>query len=178
MNNESRSLPAFREEQRFQQVWIWFLVLGIAALIWYSAIQQIILRRPFGSRPAPDTLLIIFWLLFGIGMPVFFLSARLVTEVRSDGIYVRFFPIHFSYHKISLGELKSFEVRKYNALREYGGWGIRYGPQGKAYNVGGNRGVQLVLTDGKRILIGSQRPEEFLSALQSEHAHHQTSVNK
>lgn len=173
MIRENQSIPAFREEQRFHQVWVWFIVLGIAALIWYSTIQQIILRRPFGSRPAPDMLLIIFWLLFGIGLPAFFLSARLITEVRSDGIYVRFFPVHFSFHKIAYEELGSFEVRKYNALREYGGWGIRYGPQGKAYNVGGNRGVQLVLTDGKRILIGSQRPEEFLAALQSEHARFQ-----
>jgi hypothetical protein len=90
-----------------------------------------------------------------------------------DGIYIRFFPFHFSYKEIAFHDLKSFEVRTYNALREYGGWGIRYGPQGKAYNVGGNRGVQLVLADGKRILIGSQKPEEFLAAVQAEHARYQ-----
>jgi hypothetical protein len=173
MNQESHSFSAFREEQRFQQVWVWFIVIGLAVLVWYSAVQQIILRRPFGSRPAPDTLMIIFCLMFGIGLPVLLLSAKLITEVRSDGIYIRFVPFHFSFHKIAFEELKSFEVRKYNALREYGGWGIRYGPQGKAYNVGGNRGVQLELVDGKRILIGSQRPEEFLEALQSEHSRYQ-----
>ena len=173
MNLESQSFAAFREEQKFQQVWVWIIVLGLAALVWYSAIQQIVLRRPFGSRPAPDTLLIIFWLLFGIGLPMLMLSAKLITEVRSDGIYIRFVPFHFSFHKIALEELKSFEVRKYNALREYGGWGIRYGPQGKAYNVGCNRSMQLELVDGKRILIGSQRPEEFLAALQAEHSRYQ-----
>ena len=173
MNLDSHSYAAFREEQKFQQVWVWLIVLGIAALVWYSAIQQIVLRRPFGDRPAPDTLLIIFWLLFGIGLPLLMLSAKLVTEVRSDGIYIRFVPFHFSFHKIPLEEVKSFEVRKYNALREYGGWGIRYGPQGKAYNVGGNRGMQLELADGKRVLIGSQRPEEFLAALQAEHSRYQ-----
>ncbi len=176
MNRERQSIPAFREEQKFQQIWVWFIVLGIAALMWYSTYRQIIQRRPFGSRPAPDTLMIIFWLLFGVGLPALIFSIRLITEVRDDAIYIRFFPIHFSFHKISFDELQSFEVRKYNALREYGGWGIRYGPQGKAYNVGGNRGVQLVLQDGKRILIGSQRPEEFLAALQSEHARHQKST--
>ena len=173
MNLESHSYTAFREEQKFQQVWVWLIVLGLAALVWYSAIQQIVLRRPFGDRPAPDTLLIIFWLLFGIGLPLLMLSAKLVTEVRSDGIYLRFVPFHISFQKIPLEEVKSFEVRKYNALREYGGWGIRYGPQGKAYNVGGNRGMQLELADGKRILIGSQRPEEFLAALQAEHSRYQ-----
>lgn len=169
MNSESYSIPSFHEEQRFRQIWIWFLIIGIAALIWYSAFMQIIQRRPFGEHPAPNTLLIIFWLLFGIGLPAFFLLTRLITEVRMDGIYIRFFPLHLSYKKIALQDLQSFEVRTYNALREYGGWGIRYGPQGKAYNVGGNRGVQLVLTDGKRILIGSQKPEEFLAAIQAEH---------
>jgi hypothetical protein len=176
MKREGQSFSAFHEEQKFQQIWVWFIVLGIAVLMWYSAIQQIILRRPFGSRPAPDTLLIIFWLLFGVGLPVLIFSVRLITEVRSDAIYLRFFPLHLSFHKIAFEELQSFEVRKYNALREYGGWGIRYGPQGKAYNVGGNRGVQLVLQDGKRILIGSQRPEEFLAALQSAHARYQKST--
>ncbi len=169
MNSEGYSIASFREEQRFRQIWIWFLILGIAALMWYSAFTQIIQRRPFGENPAPNSLLIIFWVLFGLGLPVLFFSIRLITEVRLDGIYIRFFPFHFSSKKIAFQDLQSFEVRTYNALREYGGWGIRYGPQGKAYNVGGNRGVQLVLTDGKRILIGSQKPEEFLAAIQAEH---------
>ncbi len=172
MNTEGYSIPSFREEQRFRQIWVWIIVLGIAALMWYSTFMQIIQRRPFGGNPAPDTLLIIFWLLFGIGMPALLFSARLITEVRMDGIYIRFFPFHFSYKEIAFRDLKSFEVRTYNALREYGGWGIRYGPQGKAYNVGGNRGVQLVLIDGKRILLGSQKPEEFLAAIQAEYARH------
>ena len=44
-------------------------------------------------------------------------------------------------------------MRRY---REYGGWGIRGGLRGtKAYNVSGNRGVELMLADGRTVLIGS-----------------------
>lgn len=168
------SLVLFREEQRFRQFWVWLIVLGLAAFIWYSAVRQILLKRPFGSRPAPDTLLIIFWLLFGIGLPLLLFSAKLITEVRQDGIYIRFFPLHLAFQKISFEELKTFEVRTYNALRDYGGWGIRYGPQGKAYNVGGNRGLQLEFQDGKKLLIGSQKAEELLIAIQAEYARHQS----
>jgi hypothetical protein len=32
--------------------------------------------------------------------------------------------------------------------------------------VSGNRGLQLELISGERLLIGSQRPEEFLRAIQ------------
>ena len=60
-----------------------------------------------------------------------------------------------------------WEARTYRPLLEYGGWGIRYAPFGKgwAYNVHGSQGVQLELTNGKRILIGSQRAEELARAI-------------
>ena len=35
----------------------------------------------------------------------------------------------------------------------------------KAYNVSGNRGVYLEYSDGKKLLIGSQKPEKFAEAL-------------
>jgi hypothetical protein len=34
-----------------------------------------------------------------------------------------------------------------------------------AYNVSGNRGVQLEFSNGKRLLIGSQRPEDLAAAI-------------
>ena len=37
---------------------------------------------------------------------------------------------------------------------------------GKAYNVSGNRGLQLELSSGKKILIGSQRADELARILQ------------
>jgi hypothetical protein len=90
---------------------------------------------------------------------------NLTTEVRSDGLYIRFFPFHLSFRRIPLDDLKAYEARTYSALREYGGWGIRWGWRGKAYNVRGNRGVQLELSNGERILIGSQRAEQLAEAL-------------
>jgi hypothetical protein len=80
---------------------------------------------------------------------------------------VRFFPLQFHSHKISYGDIKSYEIRSYSALKEYGGYGIRYGTKGKAYNVYGNRGIQIEFQDGKCLLIGSQRPEELMQALES-----------
>lgn len=51
-------------------------------------------------------------------------------------------------------------VRQYRPILDYGGWGIRWAPgKGWAYTVRGNLGVQLELSDGKRLLVGSQSPE-------------------
>ncbi len=102
----------------------------------------------------------------GIGLPVLLYSIRLVTEVRSDGLYLRFFPFHFSFLRFPDRWHQAYEAITYSPLGEYGGWGIRYGWNGKAYNVSGNQGIQLELNEGKRILIGTQSPLDFLSALQ------------
>ncbi len=56
-------------------------------------------------------------------------------------------------------------MRKYSALKDYGGYGVRYGKNAKAYNVTGNKGIQIELIDGKRILFGSHHPEGFVQAL-------------
>ncbi len=159
--------PVYREVQRFRQIWIWLIVLTVAGLIWYALITQLFLQRPFGNNPMPDGWLIIFWIIFSLGLPLFVFYCRLITEVREDGLYIRFFPFHLSFRKIAFNELKRCEVRTYNPIREYGGWGIRYGPKGQAYNVSGNQGVQLELVNGKRLLIGSQRPEELWQAIRS-----------
>ena len=158
-----KSSIIFREVQHFRQTWLWLIILLTAGLFWYGGIQQFILKIPFGSNPAPDAALLIFWLIFGIALPACFYSIKLITEVRNEGLYFGFPP--FPLRKIPLDDLKRYEVRIYSPIKEYGGWGFRYGWKGKAYNVSGNRGVQIELSNGKRILIGSQKPEELAKAI-------------
>jgi hypothetical protein len=58
--------------------------------------------------------------------------------------------------------LKAY-IRKYNPIKDYGGWGIRWGSfrKGNAYNMSGNMGLQLVFKDGKKLLFGTQRSSEL-----------------
>ncbi len=155
----------FREVQYFRQPWVWLLVLGVSGVTLYAMVQQILLGKPFGNNPASDAVLIVIVVVFGFCFPLLFYLLNLKTEVRSDGLYYRFFPFHLSVRRIPLGDLKSFEALTYRPLREYGGWGIRWGSRGKAYNVSGNRGVQLELVGGQRIMIGSRRAQELAEAL-------------
>lgn len=164
----------FREEQRFTQPWIWWLLGGVLALVGgvfgFGLVQQLVYDRPWGNNPMSDTSLVLAALtqvaVVG-GLVWLFRAMRLVTEVRSDGLHVRFRPFvrkHFPFETI-----RRCEARTYRPIAEYGGWGIRFGwgGRGKAYNVRGDRGVQLEFTDGKRLLIGSQRAEELEAAIVS-----------
>ena len=157
----------FREEQRFRQVWMWGIVIIPSVIMWRGFILQLFYGIPAGNSPASDAVTIIAWVLIGLVLPLFIYVNRLITEVRRDDLYIRFFPYHMAFRKILWREIKSFEERTYRPLREYGGWGIRRGFGGWAYNVSGKRGVQLELMSGKRLLIGSQKPGEIVEAILS-----------
>jgi hypothetical protein len=155
----------FEETQRFTQWWIWLPIGGVAALAWFGVYQQVVLGRPWGTNPAPDGVLLFFWLLTGIGLPVLFGVAHLRAEVRDEGLYLRHFPFHLRYRHWPFDEIVQAQPVRYSPLREYGGWGIRLGRAGWAYNVKGDLGVQVLLRSGKQILIGSQYPEDLAEAI-------------
>lgn len=158
---------AFKETQRIRQWWIWLLILIVAGSAWTAFVHQIVLSDPFGENPAPDFVIWLLFIIFGVGLPWLIFSIRMVTQVRSDRVYIRFFPLHS--RTIYFEDIKSYTACKYHPIKEYGGWGIRRSLRnGMAYNISGNRGVRFELNNGKKILIGSQKPDEFAAAIQRE----------
>jgi len=162
----------FREVQRFKQRWLWALivvsVLVSVGLFGWGMVQQLVFGEPWGDRPMSDTGLAVtgtLTILLHLGIIALFAVCRLIIEVRSEGLYIRFVPFHLSYRRIPLEDLESFEALTYRPMREYGGWGIKGGRGGTAYNVSGDRGVRLNYATGRHILIGSQRADELAEAI-------------
>jgi hypothetical protein len=132
--------------------------------MWWIFFQQIIRGRPWGTNPAPTWLVWLMWPVFGLGLPLLFHSMLLVVEVRPGRVDIRYRP--FVNRTIALRDIERLTARTYEPIREYGGWGIRGWPgQRVAYNVSGNRGVELLLRDGHRVMIGSQQPERLALAI-------------
>jgi hypothetical protein len=102
-------------------------------------------------------------IVFVVGLIYLFYTMKLITEVQDNDLFVQFFPL--SQQVISFDSVRRCEVRIYNPIKEYCGWVIRYSKRGKAYNVSGNRGVEIEFHSGKPLLIGSQKPEELEKAI-------------
>lgn len=151
--------PLYSEKQRFRQWWLWLLVLPGPGFCLWAIFQQIIMHSPIGNNPTSDFVLIIFGLIVGVGFPLFIYTAGLDTEVRKSGLSVRFRPFHRKWVVFDFDSIRKAEARTYSPLKDYGGWGIRNGRSGKAYNVSGNKGVLLTLKDGNNVLIGSRNHE-------------------
>jgi hypothetical protein len=153
----------FHEVQQFSKTgWFTALVLGSAV----TAIAGFLLwlNSPVDKAAIPC-------LALGIGVAaalaivILALCSKLTVDVKRSGLYIQYFPFHLSPKRIPLENVIRLEIKTYRPLRDYGGYGIRYGAAGKAYNVSGNRGVDLKFTAGKNLLIGSQRSEELAEAL-------------
>jgi hypothetical protein len=169
----------YRENQKFKEPAIWIgltvsalVVIGIFGLGFY---RQIIQGRQFGNNPMSDNgLTVAFALVVFLFLSVFLLFgfAKLTIEIDRRRIAFRFFPFHFKFQQIGWDKIEKFEVITYKPIRDYGGWGIKFGKKGKAYNVAGDKGLQLQLKSGKNILIGTQKAAElsdFLSKLQQQY---------
>ncbi|MDQ7961216.1 hypothetical protein [Flavobacterium lindanitolerans] len=156
----------FTERQRFKQWWLWFILLGINGLFLFGVIKQVVGGEPYGDKPMSNTGLIITTALT-VFLTFLFVSFRLETIIRKDGIYVRFSPFHLKFRHYAWETLTKCYVRQYAPIAEYGGWGLRYGfmGKGKALNVSGNKGLQLEFTDNKKLLIGTNKPYELTEIL-------------
>lgn len=147
----------FREVQPFTKSPVfWVAIAGVALSIAVPLATPLV--RDHLSGPIPVMFLI------PAAVLLWFLVMRLETEVREDGVHLLFralwFPKTFPWDRIERAE-----AVEYRPIRQYGGWGIRCGRQGWAWNVHGSKAVMLHLRNGKSFLIGSQEAERLAAAI-------------
>ncbi len=148
----------FNEVQYMRQWWLILLLVGIDVV----TVIAFVVALP---QMQPGYILLMSLPLLAATALLWY--SHLVTEVRYNGLFIRYVPFHLSFVEIPLADVQSVDAVTYNPIRDYGGWGIKYGKGGKAYNVMGNRGVKIVYSNGRHILIGSQKPEELAQAVRS-----------
>ena len=143
-------MERFREVQYFSW-WVYVLLLGVG----------LVLARAYRAS--------------GSGLPLAFIALivilttlflRLETLVSEKELVVRFGWLPVVKKRILLTEITRVEASSYQPLRDFGGWGWRFGQGGvQAFTTKGSAGVFLWLQDGKRYLVGSPRSGELAQAL-------------
>jgi hypothetical protein len=150
----------YKESQRFTQWWMWALmILGTAAFVYALAQSGAFSGQDEPGAETAATLALV-GLLLAIAL---FVGMRLDIQINESAVYYRFFPFQRRFKFCEWSEVESVDIREYKPLTEYGGWGIRFKLRGKgwAYSVSGNKGLQLELKNGKRLLLGTQRPDDM-----------------
>lgn len=153
----------FKEQQRFTQTWL-------IALIVISTIMPLIVILKDSDKMSTSGLITTICVVLLAPAIIFFF--KLNTRIDEKGIHYQFFPIHFKFKTITWQEINVAYIRKYDAISEYGGWGLKGGAlwnksKGTAINVSGDIGIQLELKTGKKLLIGTQLEEQAKQVLET-----------
>lgn len=160
----------YREEQNFA----WWLYAALMLMLGLAVVGFRLANR---GTPLPDApqgiggLEIPLYMLVGLGLPsiLVFGVLHMTTEVTPGACHVWFGWIPTIRRSIPLASIQRVEIVGYRALRDHGFWGIRTLKDGeRIYTANGDRAVRLHLSDGTRVLIGTQRPEDLAGTLESE----------
>ncbi len=162
------SAIVYREEQTFD--WRVYAFVAFCEIVAWCSLGWYVREAPHRAALGEFHGLPVTWLaVFLLAVVTFFLFAilHMTTEVTPTDVHIWFgwFPIYRK--RFGIGTIQRVEVVTYRPIADYGGWGIRVGRDGeRVLNAKGNRGVRLELSDGSRLLIGSQQPETLARTLE------------
>lgn len=151
----------FKEEQKFNQWWLWLILILMGVLPIVGIYKQLILGEKLGDNPMSDFSLLIFSIIM-FSLVGLFLIMKLKTSIDKNGINMHFFP--FIKKSVDWQQIKNVKVVNYGFV---GGWGIRlWTKYGTVYNIRGNKGLEIVLKSGKKFLIGTQKETELSTIIE------------
>ena len=149
----------FRETQRMPPSWrapVLAIAGGGALLYVWSA--------SLAGGAGAATLIGLVAVVAGLAVASLAIVARLEVSVTGASVDVRWVPL--ARRSIPFASIRQAEPVTYRPIRQFGGWGIRFGRRGaRAYSMSGDRAVRLTLHDGSEIYLGSLEPEALAAAI-------------
>ncbi len=141
-------VPVFSEEQRFEPcISMLIVVAGVPV--------PVVLSVEMGVRG------MLLGTVVALAPLALFVPARLTAEVTESGLSVQLFPFHLRARWVPFSEIESVEQVQLSASS----YGVGWTRAGWTYTVAGTDGVRI-RRDDRDLFVGTQRPEELMTALQ------------
>lgn len=153
----------FQEKQYFDK-WMWFFVLA-GAMIMINV--GTLLTLFFAIPEIPSVLL----MLAGVPVLIFaiigfvFSKMEMTTEIRHDGLYIKYRPTQRVFRNYPFENIESYERSKGGVIDGLNSWRVRRYPNKISYLCGSHEKVLIRLSNGKSLLIDSKRPDELIAAI-------------
>lgn len=162
----SKSL--FKEEQKHTTPWIWMIIIPVVCLYIYFMFT----KKADSSFIEGDDLvgyIIICIVLFAmmLGLTVLFYKMKLTTLINNDGIYILFPPHKKKDLFIAKTEISKYKIIDYNSISRMKGYSLKSKLKRttKAYTLIGKHGLVIYLSNGKKVLIDTNRKEAVRLAM-------------
>jgi len=156
------------EERSGWSWWVHLMLLGVLVAVVWPVADAAGGGGGEGGASATGSAAVL-RLLLGLGIPLLFYTfvGQLRTRVRPEGVELSWGLAGVIRKTIPFEEIQAVEAVTYSPLKEFGGWGLRFGGRGKqAWTTRGNRAAVLTLANGTRFYLGSDRPERVIQWIQ------------
>lgn len=157
----------FHESQSFRLRYAKYVLAAPPGALLFITLRQVIWHQPW-RHPALTNGELLFQTSLLVLVYLRLLTVRLVTELRAGELLVGLRGL-WRKRRISMDRVRKARVVQYDPVNDFGGYGMRSGRLGQAYIARGNRGVELEFEDGRKILIGSQMPDQLAKAIAASH---------
>ena len=156
--------PLIEESQ--QNTHLIVIIIGSVTSILFGTLSflQIVLKQSVGNHPAPNWLLLLFFL-GSVALILIFSLQKLKLSITQEAIYLSF-GIFTRPKIIYFYEIRKISFRKYDAIKEFMGWGVRFNSIERCYTVSGDNAIEITLLNNKKILVGTQKLSDFKMVLE------------
>jgi hypothetical protein len=144
--------PQYCEKSGFP-AWIFWTIASIPLCLYFYEL----IFHPINSEPFDWLGLVI---LGAVGLFIF--SIKLKITIDTKGITYQYPPFHNKPTTLPWENIETVELLKINPLKEFGGWGLRYGKLGTAYTTRGRYILHIVQKTGKPINLTILNPESLM----------------
>jgi hypothetical protein len=100
-----------------------------------------------------------------IGLALALIYGGFRTAVTKEFVTVRMGMFGLRLLSLKIPDISSAEPHSFLPLKDFGGYGIRFNKEMKAYYLKGNRGVKITTRGGQKYLIGSDHPERLSAVI-------------
>lgn len=163
MNRTSE--PVFHEEQKFREGRVWTVLATVPVIFLLLVVWQVVLGHRWG-RHSMSNASVVGWTIFLWLIYWRLINVKLVTDVWPDKLSISMRGL-WRLRNVPWTEITGAEVVRFDAAKDFGGYGIRFTRKGKAYIAGGDQGLRLRLTRGGTLVVGSQRVTELANIITS-----------
>jgi hypothetical protein len=153
----------FHESQKFPLRQAAIALLVPPSIMTLLLVWQVVLNHHWKGQSISNSDMI-FWTVFLWLVYLRLTTVRIVTKVSAGKLEVKLRGL-FRRRRIPLTDIRNVKTITFDPVRDYGGYGIRSIPGGKAWLADSASGVSLELADGQSLVIGTHKPTELAAAL-------------
>jgi hypothetical protein len=108
------------------------------------------------------------WVSIVLALPalgMFIMYGGFRTLANRDNVTIKMGIFGIKLLQLKMTEIAEVEVHSFAPLRDFGGYGIRFNSEMQAFYLRGDRGVKITCKNGKKYLLGSDRPQHLAAVI-------------